>query len=65
MKPRTHTLVWLQGPGGPRPEIWSPEYYDLYRKRSEPMILSVRELADAERLETLEALARKYPAPDQ
>jgi len=60
---KRHTLVWLQSPTGPKPEIWAPDYFALYRRRSEPVIISTPELTDAERIEPLSVLARRYPPP--
>jgi hypothetical protein len=56
-----YCLVWLRSHTGPAPQVWSPEYFAVYRKRSEPLLLSVRELTDAERREPLANLATKYP----
>ena len=58
-----YTLVWLQGLRAPVPELWSQEYFELYRGRSEPLILSIRELTESERHKLLDVLARAYPPP--
>lgn len=52
--------MWLRGLRGPTAEIWR-DHSEIYRKRSEPQILGIRELTDAETHEPLDRLARKYP----
>jgi hypothetical protein len=56
-----YCLVWLRSNTGPVPQIWSPEYYAIYRRRAESTLLFVRELTDAELYESLNILAAKYP----
>jgi hypothetical protein len=61
---KRHCLVWLRGLRGPTPQVWSPDYIDLYRNVWEPQIIAMRELSDEERGESLDRLVRKYPVPE-
>lgn len=62
---KRHCLVWLRGIRGPTPQIWSPDYVDLYRSSSETLIIGLRELTDEERGEPLDRLVSKYPVPGE
>jgi hypothetical protein len=57
-------LVWLRGLRGPTPQVWSPEYVDLYRSLWEAQIIAMRELSDEERSASLDHLVSKYPVPE-
>jgi hypothetical protein len=61
---KRHCLVWLRGLRGPTPQVWSPDYVDLYRSLWEPQIIAMRELSDEERRESLDHLVGKYPVPE-
>jgi hypothetical protein len=61
---KRHRLVWLRGLRGPTPQVWSPDYVDLYRSLWEPQIIAMRELSDEERNYPLDHLVSKYPVPE-
>ncbi len=61
---KRHCLVWLRGLRGPTPQIWSPDYVDLYGNLWESQIIAIRELSDEERSNSLDRLASKYPVPE-
>jgi hypothetical protein len=58
---KNHCLVWLRSIRGPTPQIWAPDFIDVYRTQFEPLLLAIYELTDDERHEPLDRLARKYP----
>ena len=60
---KRHCLVWLRGIRGPTPQVWSPDYVNLYRSNAETLIIALRELTDEEQGEPLDRLVRKYPVP--
>jgi len=60
---KRHCLVWLRGPRGPTPQVWSPDYVNLYQSTLETQIIALRELTDEERSEPLDRLVSKYPVP--
>jgi hypothetical protein len=62
---KRHCLVWLRGVRGPTPQVWSPDYVNLYRFSFEPLIIALRELSDDERGEPLDRLVSKYPVPNE